>query len=177
VTWEEELFALLDDLEGRAEALYDAEREAELADRTRAEYQQVTFASRLMASIDDDIALDVLGVGVVAGRLARAASDWCLVGGAGQDWIIRLDAIAAIHGASSRAVPEVAWSPLTRIGLGGALRRIADSGDRCVVHLVDGRGHDGLVHRVGADFVELTVGEGRLVLITFETLAAVQRRD
>ena len=42
MAWEEELFALLDDLEQQAEALYDAERDAELADRSRAEYQQVT---------------------------------------------------------------------------------------------------------------------------------------
>ena len=33
MSWEEELFALLDDLEEQAEALYDAERDAELADR------------------------------------------------------------------------------------------------------------------------------------------------
>ena len=48
--WEEELFGYLDDLEGQAAALYDAERAPELADRSRAEYQQVTLASRLMAS-------------------------------------------------------------------------------------------------------------------------------
>ena len=35
MAWEEQLFALLDDLEQQAEALYDAEREAELADRSR----------------------------------------------------------------------------------------------------------------------------------------------
>ncbi|MBZ5737312.1 hypothetical protein [Nocardioides mangrovi] len=177
MTWEEELFALLDDLEGQAEALYDAEREAELADRSRAEYQQVTLAGRLAATVGAEVALDVLGVGVVTGVLERVATGWCLVGGAGQDWVVRLDAVAAVHGASPRALPEVAWSPLARLGLGAALRRVADAGDRCVVHLVDGRRHDGRVHRVGADFAELVVGEGREVLVAFATLAAVQRRD
>ena len=51
MAWEEELFAVLDDLEQQAEALYDAEREVDLADRSRAEYQQVTLASRLMATV------------------------------------------------------------------------------------------------------------------------------
>ena len=177
MTWEEELFALFDDLEGQAEALYDAERQAELADRSRAEYQQVTLAARLMASVGAPIGLDVLGIGLIDGTLDRVAAGWCLLSGAGQDWIVRLDAVAAVHGASERAVPEVAWSPLTRLGLGGALRRIADAGDRCVVHLVDGRRHDGHVRRVGADFAELVVGEDRLVLVVFAVVAAVQRRD
>ena len=33
MAWEEELFGFLDDLEQQAEALYDAERAPELADR------------------------------------------------------------------------------------------------------------------------------------------------
>jgi hypothetical protein len=37
---------------------------------------------------------------------------------------------------------------------------------------------DGAVHRVGADFVEARTGEeGRLVLVPFGALAAVQSRD
>lgn len=178
MTWDEDLFALLDDLEGQAEALYDADREADLADRSRAEYQQVSLVSRLMATVGEHVALDVLGVGPVTGALDRVAAEWCLVSGAGQDWVVRLAAVSAVHGASQRAVPEVAWSPLTRLGLGAALRRIADAGERCVVHLVDGARHDGTVRRVGADFVELTEGEqGRVVLIAFAALAAVQRRE
>lgn len=177
MTWEEEIFALLDDLEGQAEALYDAEREADLADRSRAEYQQVTLASRLMASVGGPVTVTVVGLGAVAGTLERVADGWCLIGGAGQDWIVRLDAVAGVHGASERSVPEVAWSPLTRLGLGSALRRIADTGARCVAHLRDGTSYDGTVRRVGADFAELVVGEGRVVLVAFASLAAVQRRD
>src|SRR3954471_13114773 len=71
VPWEEELFAYLDDLEGQAAALYDAERAPELADRSRAEYQQVSLASRLMASVDLDVTLELHGVGAVSGRLVR----------------------------------------------------------------------------------------------------------
>ena len=175
--WEEELFGYLDDLEGQAEALYDAERAPELADRSRAEYQQVTFAARLMASVDREVTLELLGVGAVTGQLTRVATGWCLLRGPGQDWVVRLDAVGALHGGSERAVPELAWPPVARLGVAAALRRLSDSADRCSLHLVDGRRHDGVLLRVGGDFVEVATGEaGRVVLVAFSQLAAVQSR-
>lgn len=177
MAWEDELFALLDDLEQQAEALYDAERDAELADRSRTAYQQVTLGSRLMASVGGRVRLDIAGVGPVEGSLERVATGWCLVSGSSQDWIVRLDAIAAVHGASERSVPEIAWPAVARLGLGSALRRVADAGERCVLHLLDGTAHDAVLSRVGADFVEASVGEGRTALFAFAALAAVQSRD
>jgi len=175
--WEDDLFALFDDLEGRAAALYDAEREPELADRSRAEYRQVTLGSRLMASVGSDLTIDVLGVGAVAGRLERVADGWCLVSGAAQDWIVVLAAIAAVQGIAERSVPEVAWSPVARLGLGSALRRLAESGQRCVLHLSDGSARDGVLRRVGRDFVEVRTGSDRALLVAFANLAAVQSRE
>jgi hypothetical protein len=177
MAWEEELFAVLDDLEQQAEALYDAERDADLADRSRSEYLQVSLASRLMASVGDPVRLDVLGVGPVSGELARVAAGWCLVSAGDQDWVIRLDAVTVVRGASPRSLPEVAWSPVAKLGLGSALRRIADTGERCVLRLVDGAAHDAVLRRVGADFVEAVVGEGHSVLVAFSNVAAVQSRE
>ncbi len=177
MAWEDELFSLLDDLEQQAEALYDAERGLELADRSRAEYQQVTLASRLMASVGSDVGLDVRGIGALGGVLERVGTGWCLVSGSGQDWIVPLAAVVAVRGASDRSTPEVAWSPVARLGLGSALRRLADAGERCVFRCTDGRVLDGAVHRVGADFVEARVGEdGHTVLVPFDALGAVQSR-
>lgn len=175
--WEDDLFALFDDLEQQADALYDAERAPEIADRSHSAYQQVTLAGRLMASVDREIVLDVLGVGAVAGTLERVGTGWYVVRGPAQDWVIRAQAVATVHGASTRALPEVAWSPVSKLGLGSALRRIAESGERCVLHQVDGARHDGELRRVGADFVEVVVAEDRLVLVAFESLSAVQSRD
>lgn len=175
--WDEELFALFDDLEGQATALFDAERAPELADRGRAEYQQVCLDGRLMASVDLEVTLELVGVGAVTGRLARVSSGWCLVRGHGQDWVVPLTAVAAVHGASERAVPPVAWSSVARLGLGSALRRLSDSGQPCALHLLDGRCHDGVLVRVGQDFVEVATGDaGRVVLVSFAQLAAVQSR-
>jgi hypothetical protein len=177
VDWDEQLFAFLDDLEGQAEALYDADREGELADRSRAEYAGVTLASRLMATIGSPVVLDVQGVGQVAGLLQRVGADWCLAHGAAQDWVVRLPAVLGVDGASSRSVPEVAWSPVSRLGLGSALRRLADAGERCVVHGTDRSTHDVVITRVGRDFLEATQGAGRTVLLPLGTIAAVQSRD
>ncbi len=175
--WEDDLFALFDDLEGQAEALYDAERDPELADRSRAEYQAVTLASRLMASLEQEVTLDILGVGAVTGVLARMAATWCLVSGgptAAPAWIVPLASVSRVVGASERSVPEVAWSPLARLSFGSALRRVADSGERCVVHLVDGARHEGTLRRVGQDFVELLDASGRPVLMPYPVIGAVQ---
>lgn len=175
--WEDELFALFDDLEDQASALYAAERDVELADRSRAEYQQVTLGGRLMASVGRQVALGVLGVGPVGGTVARVADGWLLVAAGDHDWVVVLGAVTTVDGASERSVPEVAWSPLTRLGLASALRRVAEAGDPCLLHLRDGTRHEGVLRRVGADFCELATGEGRrTVLVAFSALAAAQSR-
>jgi hypothetical protein len=175
--WEEDLFAYLDDLEALADAWYDAERAVDLADRSRAAYREVTFASRLAASVGDPVGLEVRGVGAVTGTLERVAGDWCLVRGADQDWVVSAPAIATVHGASHRSLPVGAWPPAARLGIGSPLRRLADAGERCVVRLTDGAAYDVVLGRVGQDFVEATTGQGRVVLLTFAALAAVQSRE
>lgn len=175
--WEDDLFALFDDLEDQASALYAADRKVELADRSRAEYQQVTLASRLMASIGTTVTLGVEGIGSVSGIIERVAESWLLVSAGDQDWVINLGAVGKVEGASVRSVPDVAWSPLTRLSLGSALRRISETGEPCILHLRDGSRHDGVLRRVGGDFCELVEGEERrTLLVAFEGLAAAQSR-
>jgi hypothetical protein len=175
--WEERLLALFDDLEGQAAVLYETERETELHDRVQAEYHHVSLASRLVASVGGRVTLRVRGVGPVTGELQRVADGWCLVRAPHQDWIIRTPAVAVVAGASDRSVPEVAWSPLQRLTVSSALRRLAASGERCVLHLLDGDRREGSLGRVGADFVELVGPAGRTDLVTHAALAAVQSRD
>ncbi|WP_432479377.1 hypothetical protein [Nocardioides sp. GXQ0305] len=177
MAWEENLFAVLDDLEQQAEALYDAERVAELADRSRAEYGAVTFASRLMASVGSEVVLGIAGVGRVPGELQRLGTGWALLRGVSGDWVVHLGAVEEVLGASARSVPEVAWSPLTRLGLGSALRRLSEAGERCLVHLRSGARLEGAVLRVGADFAEVEAAPGGVRLVAFGALAAVQSRE
>lgn len=176
MAWEEKLFAALDDLEQQAEALFEAERAAELADRSRAEYGAVTLASRLMASVGEEVVLGVEGVGRVAGELQRLGTGWVLLRGAGGDWVVHLEAVEVVGGAAARSVPEVAWSPLTRLGLGSAFRRLSEAGEPCLVHLRSGSRAEGRVRRVGADFAEVAVAPERVQLVAFAAVAAVQSR-
>ena len=177
--WDERLFDLLDDLEGQAEALYAAERDAELADRSRAEYASVTLASRLMASEGRLVTLEVVGVGGVRGELRRVGTGWCLVSGDVGDWLVPVEAVASADGLSDRAVPEVAWAPVSRLGLGSALRRLADHATRCVVFTRAAGRHEVLLTRVGRDFVEAeTVGDTpRRLLLALTWVGAVQSRE
>lgn len=177
MAWEEKLFALFDDLEGQAAAAYARDRAAELVDRSRAEYAEVTLAARLMATVGDDVTIDVRGVGALRGTLERVATGWLLLSAGAVDWVVRLDAVGSVLGASERAVPAVAWPAVARLGLGSMLRRLAESGERCLVHRVDGQRHEGTVRRVGQDFAELVTGEpARVLLVPFRVVAAVQSR-
>jgi hypothetical protein len=177
MAWEEELFALFDDLEQQAESLYDTERAAELADRSRSAYHEVTLASRMMATTGDEVGVDVRGVGLLTGTLERVGSGWFLLRGPAQDWLVAISSVQALHGASGRSLPELAWPPVARLGLGTALRRLADAGERCVLHLADGSRHEAVLLRVGADFVEARVAGGRTALVALAAVAAVQSRD
>ncbi|UUZ58129.1 hypothetical protein [Nocardioides sp. B-3] len=174
---DDQLFSLFDDPEGQASALYEQERDAELLDRSRAEYRRVTLDSRLMASVGDRLALTVVGVGRIEGELQRMGLGWCPVSGHAQDWIVRTPCIEVVQGASDRSIPEVARSPLHKLGVTSALRRLAESRVRCVVHLVDGGQHEAVVRRVGADFVEITTPGDEAVLIAYDAISAVQSRD
>lgn len=179
MVWDERLFDLLDDLEGQAEALYAAERDAELADRSRAEYVSVTLASRLMASTGREVNLDLAGAGRVSGELRRVGSGWCLVSGDGRDYLVPTDAVESVQGLSERALPEVAWSPVARLGLGSALRRLADEGLPCVLVTRSGVRHDVVLLRIGGDFVEAEADgdRPRRVVLAVAAIGVVQSRD
>jgi hypothetical protein len=174
MTWEEQLFAYFDDLEQQAEGVFGLERDLEVAERAAAEYAAVTAASRLMASVGGEVALQVQGLGHVAGCLRRVADGWCLVQSPAQAWIVRQDAVMSMRGPSPRSVPEAAWPVAGKLGFGSALRRLADSGGPCRLVLLDGTRIDAQVIRVGRDFVELRQGDSREpALVRFGAIAAV----
>lgn len=159
MTGDEELFEVLEDLEAQAESLQHQERVAEVEDRARAEYGAVTLDSRLMASRGRTVEVDVLAVGRLRGRLERVGPGWLQLGERAATWWVRTPAVTAVLGASERALPEVAWSPVDRLGTGSVLRRLADEQEEVVLRLVDGGRQQGRLARVGADFVELA-GDG-----------------
>ena len=168
-----ELFEVLEDLEAQAESEHHRGRADELHDRARSAYHEVPLESRLMATLGAHVELTVEGMGQIAGALDRVGSQWCRVRQGQRCWIVLGHALMSARGVSSRAVPRVAWSPVDTMGVGSPLRRVADEGRPCVVHLLDGQVVEGEVERVGADFIELLLPRTERMLIPLRALAAV----
>lgn len=179
--WERSVLALIDDLEQQAEGLHLLERDLEVADRARAEYAHVGVASRLHALVGRPVRLRLLGGITLAGTVTRTGADWLLVEDAtGRAWVVRHAAVAVLQGASARAVSDDALAALRRLPLRAVLRRLADDGADCLLHLVDGGRLEGRLLRLGADFAELRLSgdpptDGYDV-VPLAAVAAVQER-
>jgi hypothetical protein len=160
MSWEESMFAVFDDLEQQASGLHLAERDAEVADLTVAEYSRISLASRLHASIGEDLRVRLVGGRLLGGRLARLGEDWFLLVEGTSEWVVRHDGVATIAGLSGKARTEDTWSPVDRLTMRAVLRRLAMAHEPCLVHFCDDQQVEGTVGRVGRDFFELDVGEG-----------------
>lgn len=173
------MFEVLDDIEQRAEGLHLLERDAEVADLAVTEYSSVTLGARLHASLGLELRLRLVGGPQVSGRLARTGADWLLLVEGPVEWIVRHAGIASVAGASVRADSEETWSVFDRLTLRAVLRRLAEANEDCVVRFLDDRRVEGRVVRVGRDFFELRVGEGRdrlVQLVPVSSVAALQGR-
>jgi hypothetical protein len=149
------LLDLFDDLEQQASGLELERRDAEVEDRLRDEYAEVDLASRLHASVGSVVGFGLLGADELRGTLVRVGSDWCLLEVDGQELLVRQGALVATRGLSDRALPAGARSVLSRLTLASCLRRLAESGERQVLRLVDGGLRSGEIARVGSDFAEV----------------------
>lgn len=177
MAWEDRLADVIDDLEQQAEGLALAERDAEVAEQSRAEYAVVDLVGRLHASLGRRLLLSVTGVGPVDATVIRVGEGWCLVAAGGHEWLLRLSAVGTLRGLADRAVTAEARPVTARLGFGSALRRIQDVRAETVLHRLDGALARGRLGRVGADFCEVEVGEwgsGVVEVVPFQALAAVR---
>jgi hypothetical protein len=150
----ERLFA---DLEAQLDAEADSELDAELADRTRGELAKTSFEDRLRGSTGLAVALEVVAVGPLRGRVRRVGAGWLILDEEnGKAAIVTLSAVM-----SARDLPVVArggavdGSAAGQLGLGQVLRVLAR--DRTpVVALLRDRGRlTGTIDRVGANYIDL----------------------
>ncbi len=151
--WEE----LFNDLETDAEGLALRDRDAEIAERTRAELAAIGVLDRLRAGVGDAVILQVLGVGRLEGRLRRLTPTWLLLDADGRHgWAVSVDALTGVEGLTSAAAPgESARSVATRTTWSSAFRVLSRDRELVVVYRVDGTSVRGLPARVGRDFVEM----------------------
>jgi small nuclear ribonucleoprotein (snRNP)-like protein len=179
----EDLFA---DLEQQWDALAEGERQAEIAERTRAEFAQLTLVDRLRGSEGREVRVRTRGGQDAEGRLGRVGADFLLLVLPRCECVLPLSAVSAVTGLGDASVPESAAGAVrARLGLGSVLRRVAT--DRSQVSLVtsDGAVLNGTLQRVGSDFVEMAVHEPgdaleaarsrRLTLVPFASFEVLRR--
>jgi len=177
MSWERAFAELFDDLEGQAQELLGRDRDWEVAEQARAEYASVPLLARLMASVGREIELRVQGAERIAGRLARCTESWMLVERAEREWVVPHRGVLTVAGVSDRALPREAWPSTARLGLGSALRMLADGGHPATVRLVDGALVEGAWARLGHDFAEVVPRHGdQPVLVAHHAIAALVRR-
>lgn len=173
------MFAVFDDLEQQAAGLHLAERDAEVADLTVAEYSGVSLGARLHASLGQQVRVRLVGGHQVSGRLARVGEDWLLLVDRSGQWIVRYAGIVTLVGLSVRANSEETWSVTDRLTLRAVLRRFSGVSEPCLVHFTDDQQIEGRVGRVGQNFFELYVGVGpdrSVQVVPVATVSAFQGR-
>ena len=92
------------DLETAAAGLQQRERDAEIADRTRAELAGIEIADRFRATLGRLVSVRVMGLGVVTGRVQRVAGQWTLLESADVEWLLAWPAVTGVAGLSAQAV-------------------------------------------------------------------------
>lgn len=178
----ERLFA---DLETELAAAEAAERDTEVAERTRTEVAKLRLVDRLRAADGVEVGVTLVGGGDWRGAVADIGPDWVLLSGDRRgDVLVSLDAVRSVTGLPPwSAVPGGEGRVAERFRIGAVLRGVAR--DRAAVRVVlrDGDAFHGTVDRVGADYLELAEhapGEPRraaavrrIRLVPFPALAAV----
>jgi hypothetical protein len=148
---------LFADLEAQADAFDQAERAAEVEERTRGEIGALGLLDRARSAIGLPVRLRLVGSLAIAGTLLRVGPDWLLLDeGAGREVVVAASRLISVRGlVRYSAVPGSAGVVESRLGLRSVLRGIARDRSAVRIHLVDGSTIDATIDRVGADFVEV----------------------
>lgn len=176
---------LFEDLAAQQAALELRERDAEIAEHTRAELGQVDLVGRLGAACGRRIRVGVRGAGQLEGALGRVGADWILLhvpGAAGGELFVPTAALTSVEGLPHRSEPDPA---VPRPGLRQALRTLSRDRSRVRVHDVTGEHRTGTVDAVLLDHLDLarhaddeprrsSAVRGR-VSVPFAALALVRR--
>lgn len=176
---------LFSDLEAEAAELAGQDREAEIADRTRAEVARSSWIDRVRAAVGISVRLRLLGADMVEGTVLQVGADWLLLRAGANDVLVPVHAVVGVEGTPARArvaepagkVEAPTWTAAWRV-----LAR-----DRAPVRVVRAGGSTvhGVPVRVGADFVELdpALGQeqrdaavGGRVLVPYSAITAAYAR-
>lgn len=148
---------LFDDLEGQAASWQRAERDAEVADRTRSEVGQLTLLNRLRSNEGRRVSLRLLGGESAAGDVVRLGVDWVLLA-CPHEVVVPVAAIATAANLPWETVsPEGVGVVASRLTLSSVFRAMAIDRARVTVLLRDLATVSGTPDRVGRDFLDIAV--------------------
>lgn len=153
MTWER----LFRELDHEWEGAVDAQLQAEVAERTRAELGRLMLLERLRGSVGHRLRLGTVA-GWVTGELVRVAADCLLLERGSVELLVPVAAVSDVEGLGQRSVPDDQVGEVQRrLGMASLLRRVAR--DRAAVTVVRAATPDlhGTPVLVGADFLELAV--------------------
>jgi hypothetical protein len=178
---------LFADLEAQAVSFDQAQRAAEIDERTRGELGALRWRDRARVAVGAPLRLRLANGMTASGTLARVGSDWLLLDeGAGREIVVASAAVLTVRGLGRyAAVPDSEGVVESRLGLRHALRGIARDRSNVHVHLSDSSILAATVDRVGADFIEVAThpaGEARrrehvleVELVPLSAVVAVRR--
>ncbi|WP_152649218.1 hypothetical protein [Demequina flava] len=163
----EQLFA---DLESQARASETEQWRGEVRDRARAARAEVTFGSRLLATVGSPVTVMCSDGERISGVLLDAASQWMLVSAeGGREHVIPVAAVDMCRGLAAQAAH--AGIVDRRLTFASALRGIARDRSRVQVSVRSGV-VQGVLAGVGQDVCEVRSDDGELVSIP---LSSIQR--
>lgn len=160
---------LFGELEGHAEHARVEERDALVADLRQGEWAERSWIDGLPTAV---VELDVIDVGVIAGRVRFANATVIHVEGTARDHLVATDAVRWARGAT-RGRPLAPDSVSARLGWGRVFRELQEDADEVRLALVGAVVVEGRVAVVGRDFVRLTVASGQERDIPMRSVRAV----
>jgi len=175
-----ELIAALEaDLASLAAASADLERDAEAAERTRAERSSIPLLERLRAA-SGAVEMATRDGGRHSGQVLEVGADWIVIAHvpSGQrmataEHLVPLDAVVAVRGLG-RAV-AVATGVLPPRSMAALLRSWSRDRSEVAVHLVDGTVLAGKASATFADHVEISTNGGGTVLVPMKAISVMSR--
>lgn len=177
---------MFNDLEAQFAAADLVAIEQEIAERARTEQSAVSMLDRLRGQRGVSLRIRTLGGLVFDGPLRHVGSEWVVLETGSGAALVPVAGIAVVEGLGRQARVERS-TVSARLGLGSVLRAFARDRVILSVHLAGGGSRiDGIIDRVGRDFLELAavpLGEQRrpgsvagVLMIQFRSIEAVLSR-
>ncbi|UFU07602.1 hypothetical protein [Ruania halotolerans] len=159
------------DLQAEFDAALRSEDEAEIAELARAEMASTVLADRCRARRGHELTVRVRDGSDRTGIILESNRAWLLIGAGERRVLVPMSAVVLAWPLGGEVAPEPGAVEL-RMGLGRALRALAQTGSEVAVRTLAGD-HRGRLARVGADHCDLVTPQA-LITVAWAGLMSVE---